>query len=298
MDIKNRLERHVKLISNKIGPRNVQCYDNLQITAKYITKKIQKSGYEVQCQSYQVPRMTHGLFFDGDDVTVQNIIATKQGQVSPDEVIVVGAHYDSCDNPGADDNASGVAGLLEIARQLADVPTRRTIQFVAFVNEEPPFFHSPLMGSWVYARDAREKNMDIRGAFILEMIGYYSNQPGSQDVPLMLKHAFPDTGNFIMAVGDDRSKTLLKRLVEGYTPNSRIPMMTNIGYEAIIAKQPGLDFSDHWSFWQEGYPAIMITDTAFMRNHHYHQSSDTYEKLNYSAMAEVVKGISGVLSNF
>jgi len=294
---KDNLEQHVFTLSEKIGARCVsEYYDQLQEAHLYITSQLQNYGYHVDFQSYFVSEGGTGRRDEDPVWEVQNIIATKLGDSAPEEVIVIGAHYDSCCNtPGADDNASGVAGMLELARLIAKVPTRRTIKFVAFVNEEPPYFHTDLMGSAVYAKNAKEQGENIKLAIILEMIGFYSDH---QDLPSMLKGIFPDTGNFIMAVADQAAIPMVKDMTRYFDQHSQVSLKTNSGYEHIIRNLPGFDFSDHWAFWQQGYPAVMITDTAFMRNPHYHLPTDKYDTLNYEKMAEVVKGFAEVIKGW
>lgn len=294
------LFRHVRELSEIIGHRSVQNYDSLQKTAQYISKELQNYGYNVELQKYYVPDIRVNLMHAQPQQFKEayNVIATKRGQKAPEEVIVVGAHYDSWDSPGADDNASGIAGMLEIARYLADITTQRTVQFVGFTNEEPPFFHTDLMGSRVYAKAAKNLKADIKLAIVLEMIGYFSDMPLSQQIPRLLQDEYPDRGNFIMAIGDNIAMPLLLDLARRYNNTSKVPMMTNNGFETIIQELDGFNFSDHWSFWQEGYPAVMITDTAFLRNPHYHTETDTYGTLNYEKMAEVVAGLGQALCDF
>ncbi len=274
------LESHVHKLAYEIGDRSVFNYEKLDEAARYITQAFQSFGYNVEFQSYDVL-----------DMEAKNIIAFKQGAQRPDEIIIVGAHYDTCFNPGADDNASAVAGLLELARFLSDKQTNRSIKFIAFVNEEPPFFATENMGSMVYVREAKAKGENIKGTLILEMIGYYTDRPNSQRYPLFLGLFYPNKGNFIAVVGNPQSRRLLKQVTSVFRNHSQFPMESLISFGFV----PGADFSDHWSFWKERYPAVMITDTAFYRNPHYHNSSDTYEKLNYESMAEVVSGLNAVL---
>lgn len=277
----DRLKSHVHTFSSKIGDRNIYNYDNLNESADYIVEQFRSYGYVVQFQEYAV-----------ENKKVKNIIVEKRGLTLPEEVIIVGAHYDTCFNPGADDNASGVAGLLELARLLSKVMTNRTIKFIAFVNEEPPFFKTGQMGSLVYVRQAKAKKKKIKGALILESIGYYSDKPFSQQYPPLLGFFYPNKGNFIGVVGNFNSRHLLRKVVKSFQKATQFPI------ESLVALVPiaGVDFSDHWSFWKEGYPAVMVTDTALFRNPHYHQDSDTYEKLNYAHMVELVKGLQAVLT--
>jgi len=275
----NSLKRHIYKISYEIGNRNIFDYGNLEKTAVYITEQFKAYGYDVGFQQYLI-----------ENIKVRNIIATKKGIKSPAELIVVGAHYDSCFNPGADDNASGVAGLLELARFMADKEINRTIEFIAFVNEEPPFFKTEDMGSRVYARGAKARNESIKSAVILESIGYYNNKINSQRYPIITGIFYPNKANFIAVIGNFNSRHLANKITEYFKKYSNFPIEScNFGFI------PGSDFSDHRSFWVEGYPAVMITDTAFLRNHNYHRGSDTWEKLNYQNLACVIEGLCPVL---
>jgi Zn-dependent M28 family amino/carboxypeptidase len=204
--------------------------------------------------------------------------------------VVAGAHYDTVPgSPGADDNASGVAALIELARLLANdgLPLR----FVAFANEEPPYFLGPDMGSWSWARRARERGETVRAMLSLEMLGYYSDAPGSQRYPPPLGLFYPDRGDFIAFVGDLGARRLVHRAIGSFRKNVQFPS------EGVAAPSfiPGVSWSDHWSFRDHGFPAIMVTDTAFYRYAHYHLPSDTAEKLDYERLARVTLGLAGVL---
>lgn len=274
------LQQHVYKLAHQIGNRSVFEYEQLNAAREYIVCAFRSFGYDVAFQEYRVLGKT-----------VENIIATKIGKEKPQEMIVVGAHYDTCFNPGADDNASAIAGLLELARYTSQRKTNKTIKFVAFVNEEPPFFKTEDMGSRVYAREAKKGKEDIKAVLILEMIGYYSDRPHSQRYPLFLGPFYPNKGNFIAVVGNFRSRRLVKKIISCFKRYTRFPIESVVDFGFVS----GADFSDHWSFWKEGYPAVMITDTAFYRNPHYHSNSDTYEKLDYEGMAEVARGFISVL---
>jgi Zn-dependent M28 family amino/carboxypeptidase len=190
--------------------------------------------------------------------------------------------------PGADDNASGVAGLLELAKFFSGTDPGRTVQFVAFTNEEPPFFRTQEMGSRIFAKEARQKRKKIVAMLCLEMIGYFSNEKGGQDYPLpLMKMIYPDTADFIAVVGNLQSRSLVRQV------EKRLKSQTGIGVESIatFGWVPGVDFSDHYSFYKEGYSAVMITDTAFYRNSHYHMHTDTADTLDYTSMAHVVLGL-------
>lgn len=273
--IKN-LKSHVYKLSHEIGDRSMFKYDKLEEAKDYIAGEFTSFGYNVEFQKYT-------LF----NKTAQNIIASKVGINKPEEIVIVGAHYDTCFNPGADDNGSAVAGLLQLARFMSNKEAGRTIKFIAFVNEEPPFFKTKDMGSYVYVREAKAKGENIKAVIILEMIGYYTNKPNSQRYPPFLGLFYPNKGNFICAIGNFPSRELVKEVIKGFKKQAQFPIESFTGPGII----QGVDFSDHWSFWKEGYPAVMVTDTAFYRNPHYHSSSDTYEKLNYESMAEVIRGL-------
>ncbi len=279
-ELSERLKSHVYELSEKIGERSVFKYEQLNQARDYIVRQLESFGYGAEFQTYTV----YGK-------ESKNIIAVKRGRERPGEIIIVGAHYDSCSNPGADDNASGVAVLLELARLMNDEENSRTIKFIAFVNEEPPFFQSEEMGSKIYAKAAREKGENIKAAIILEMVGYYTDKANAQKYPPFFGFFYPNKGNFICVAGNFSSRQLVKKVVSGFKKHSQFPIESFTGPSFV----PGLDFSDNRSFWQEGYPAVMITDTAFYRNPYYHSQEDTYEKLNYESMAEVIKGLRKIL---
>ena len=274
------LKGHVYKLSNEIGDRSMFRYDNLIKAEDYIAGEFKSFGYTVKFDEYEV-----------SGKKARNIIAVKEGKEIPGEIVIVGAHYDACFNPGADDNASGIAAVLELARMLAKTETRRTVKFIAFVNEEPPFFKTDSMGSRVYARAAKEKGKNIKGVIVFEMIGYYTDKLHSQRYPPFLGPFYPNRGNFVLVVGNISSRNLGKRVIRYFKDASLFPIESLTGVSII----PGIDFSDHASFWEEKYPAVMITDTAFYRNPNYHTSSDTYETLNYESMAMVTAGFKRVI---
>lgn len=274
--IENNLKRYVYMLSEDIGDRNLYKIDMLNKAADYISQMFDSYGYKSRFQDFVV-----------SGITVKNIIAEKTGKSTPQKIILVGAHYDTCFNPGADDNASGVATLIELARLLSEKELEATIKFIAFVNEEPPFFKSKNMGSFVYANLARENKEQITSVLILESIGYYSDRPNSQRYPPLFGPFYPNKGNFIAVVGNIRSSWLVKRFVRFFKEFSDFPIESISTFEFI----PGVDFSDNWSFWRFGFPAIMITDTAFYRNPNYHSVKDTFGTLDYSALSEVVRTI-------
>jgi len=225
-------------------------------------------------------------YFESAGRTVRNIeISGPQTSF-----IVVGAHYDTVPgSPGADDNASGVAALIELAGLLANggLP----IRFVAFANEEPPYFLGSDMGSWSWARRARERGESVRAMLSLEMLGYYSDAPGSQRYPPPLALFYPERGDFIAFVGDLGARKLVRKVISSFRAHAEFPS-EGIAAPSLI---PGVSWSDHWSFRDHGFPAIMVTDTAFYRYAHYHLPSDTAEKLEYERLARVTLGLAGVL---
>ncbi|MBU0467625.1 MAG: M28 family peptidase [Candidatus Omnitrophica bacterium] len=279
-DIKNNLKSIVYDLSENIGTRNYANYKNLEKTTEFIINKFNSFGYMVKIMEYEV----NGQVF-------KNVIAENPTHVDSDDIYIIGAHYDSCFNPGADDNASGIAGLIELGRLLKEEKLSKRIRFIAFVNEEPPFFMTDNMGSRVYTRQLKDKKENIKAAIILEMIGYYSEEKNSQRYPPLIGPFFPNKGNYIAVVGNINSRKLLKKVVKNFKSSSDFPM------ESIVVPGfiSGFNFSDHWSFWKEDYPAVMITDTAFHRNKNYHKETDLPGTLDYSKMAEVVLGLKGAV---
>jgi Zn-dependent M28 family amino/carboxypeptidase len=212
-------------------------------------------------------------------------------EVNPPQCrVVVGAHYDTVPgSPGADDNASAVAAVIELAGLLRDA--RLPIRFAAFANEELPYFMGPDMGSWVSAKRSRDQGERLSAMLSLEMLGYYSDRPGSQRYPPPLGLFYPDRANFIAFVGDLGAARLVRRCFSSFKKNSSFPAE----WLAAPAFVPGVTRSDHWSFRQLGFPALMVTDTAYNRNPHYHQASDTPDTLDYARMAQVTLGLAAML---
>jgi hypothetical protein len=223
-----------------------------------------------------------------------NLEVTVPGATRPGEIVVVGAHYDAFQGtPGADDNASGVAACLWLARVLRGQRMDRTVRIVFFVNEEPPSFWTRDMGSWVYARACRERGDGIVAMLSLESIGYYSDQPGSQRYPAPLNLLYPDTGDFIAFVSNFGSRGLNRRAVRVFRGTTAFPCEGGSPPGVL----PGVGWSDHWAFWQEGYDAIMVTDTAVFRNPNYHTPADTADRLDYDRMARVAEGVRRVIED-
>jgi len=273
----DRLEAHVRMLAETIGERNIYRPRALADAAAYIEQQWLDMGYEANLQTYSV-----------EGVRCSNLEVTRSGTLLPAEILLIGAHYDSViGSPGANDNGSGVAAMLEMARHIANVEVDRTIRFVAFVNEEPPFFFRDQMGSQIYARAARKRRDNIQFMVSLETIGYYSERPGSQRYPPLFKHFYPDKGNFIAFVSNFRSRPKLRRFAATFRQHSQFPAES----VATFSWLPGVAWSDHRSFWRSGYRALMITDTAFYRYPHYHAPTDKADELNYAAMAALVEGL-------
>ena len=274
--VTSRVKSHVYALAGDIGERNVWQPQALQAAADYIHDEWTRQGHKVIPQFYEVTGMT---------------CANLEVRLGPDAAgptIVVGAHYDTVPgSPGADDNASAVAALLELSRLLANAPLVRELRLVAFVNEEEPFFATDLQGSMVYAKRARQAGLAVDFMISLEMLGCYSTEPGSQIYPPLLRYFYPESGNFIAMVSNLRSSRALRRFVRAFRNASDFPA------ESLAAPPvvPGLDLSDHRSFWQHEFPAIMVTDTAFYRNARYHTALDTPDTVCYPELAQVTLGL-------
>jgi hypothetical protein len=281
--LRDRLRGHVDELAGRIGERNVWRPRELAAAASYIQDRLCGPGRDVAPQEY-----------DGHGARVRNIEASQPGIGAAGEIVVVGAHYDSVmGSPGANDNGSGVAALIEIAASLAQRRTRRTLRFVAFVNEEPPFFRTERMGSRVYAARCRRRNERVVAMLSLETIGFYADVPGSQHYPFPFGLLYPATGNFIGFVGNLASRSLLHQTLGCFRDRAAFPS------EGVAAPGwlTGIGWSDHESFWKQGYPAVMITDTAPFRYPHYHALTDTPDKIDYDRMARVVGGVTEVVAD-
>ncbi len=276
------LYRHVEYLSVKIGDRHLWEEGSLNKTADYIESVFASSGYAVWRQTYSC----YGQ-------SVSNLIAEKAG--TDKEVVIIGAHYDTVPgSPGADDNASAVAGLLELARLNQESSNKKTLVFSAFVNEEPPCFGSPNMGSMVYAKHLKEQRIPVEVMVSLEMIGYFS-ESRIQAYPLPgMGLVYPKTGDYIGVVGNFHSSKYVSFFKKGIRKHS------NINARSLTAPEffGGINLSDNYSFWHHGYRAVMVTDTSFFRNRNYHQETDTIDTLNFDRMAEVVKGLYYTLLEF
>lgn len=294
-----RLEAHVKHLSVDLYPRSYDRFRKLDSAAEYIAQSFRAAGAQVSVQDVVV-----------QEATYKNIRARFGPPDGP--LLVVGAHYDShgdanagarhakgfsleTHTPGADDNASGTAGLLELAQLLGRQPQSKPIELVAYTLEEPPHFRTDDMGSVRHARALADQRREVRMMLSLEMIGHFSDSPGSQRYPLPgMSQLYSERGDFVALVGklsDFGATRTIKALMAGA---SALPVHS-INAPPLI---PGIDFSDHASYWSEGFPALMVTDTAFFRNGNYHQAGDTYDKLDYKRMAQVVQSVYAITQNF
>jgi len=277
-----RLEDHVRRLAGEIGERNVFRPAALHAAEHYIQEMFTAAGYEVTAYPYSV-----------EGVRSASLEVTCHGSVQSEEILLIGAHYDSVlGSPGADDNASAVAALLELARLFRARQPRRSVRFVAFTNEEPPFFFSARQGSRVYAREARRRGDDIRVMLSLEMLGYYQDAPGSQRYPPLFRFLYPDRGDFIALVSNFRSRSIMRRFARLFRERSAFPLE----HAATFAVIPGVAWSDHLSFWMNRYRAFMVTDTAFLRNPHYHGAGDTPDTLDYERLARVTEALDQALT--
>ena len=275
---KDLLFSHVQYLTSIQPARNFYHVESLDDAANYIEKEFRKHTEQVEIQEYMV-----------EDDRYQNVIASFG--VKNAKRIIIGAHYDVCDEqPGADDNASGVAGLLELARLLAQIEPglKCRVDLTAYTLEEPPCFKTQNMGSAVHARSLADRGARVDLMIALEMIGYYNDDPNTQKYPIdIMKHIYPDRGDFIAVVGRIQEWRPIFRLNRAIRKNASINTVTLTSPVVI----PGIDNSDHLNFWKYNYPALMVTDTAFFRNENYHEESDTIDTLDFERMAEVVWGV-------
>jgi hypothetical protein len=282
--IQERLRRDVRVLAGDIGPRNVNQHPAaLEAAARYIQTRLEKLGYKVTPQEFVT-----------DGRPVRNLESEIRGSARPDEIVVLGAHYDSHnDTPGADDNASGVAALLEVADLLKRRTLARTVRFVFFANEEPPYFQKRPMGSRVYAKHLRRRGDDVVAMLSFETMGYFADRKRTQHYPPPFNLFYPSVGNFMGFVGNRGSRALVERVVASFRQHAVLPS------EGLAAPGwlPGVGWSDHWAFWKEGYPGVMVTDTAPFRNPHYHQLTDKPDTLDYRRLTAAVLGLVGVVTD-
>jgi peptidase M28-like protein len=287
--LREELRANVLKLAGEIGERNMWHHAQLNAAADFIEDSFSRAGFHPRRDTYEI----RGQPCHNIDVE----IPAQQGAAvsSPPPIIVIGAHYDSVfGSPGANDNGTGVAATLALARRFVGRTPQHTMRFVAFVNEEPPYFLSGEMGSFIYAGRCRARGDKISAMISLETIGYFSDAPHSQTYPSPgLGLFYPKVGNFIGFVSNVHSRTLLRRVVAAFRKHAKIPCEG----AALPAFVPGVSWSDQWSFWRNGYPGIMVTDTAPFRYPYYHSSSDTPDKLDYDRFALVVSGMEKVIED-
>jgi len=281
--IQSGLKEHVEALAGRIGERNIKTPGSLDKSAEYIASAFRSYGYHVRSQWFEV---------NGE--RVRNLEVELPGDFHPRDVIVVGAHYDSVDNcPGANDNASGIAGMLELARIFAHSKPECTLRFAAFVNEEDPYFATDDMGSVRYAKLCRERADRVKAMISIETIGYHTDTEGSQKFPPGFGLGYPHTGNFIWFVGNESSRDLVRHAIAVFRKNAEFPAYGAAAPEWI----DGIDWSDQYYFWKLGNPGFMVTDSAPYRYPHYHKASDTPDQINYSACARIVDGLKTIITD-
>lgn len=278
---RDRMGAGIEHLAGAIGERNVDHPDALVRAADWIKSEFAEAGFAPQEWPYQV-----------GSVTCTNIEVNHPGTTG--DIVLVGAHYDSAQGtPGANDNGSGVVALLALARELHGRTFARSIRFVAFANEEPPHFRTADMGSRVYAHDARTRGDRITAMLSLETMGSYFQEDHTQKYPFPLSLVYPSQGNFIAFVGNVASRELVRRAVGTFRQRGAFPSEG----AALPGSIPGVGWSDHESFWHQGYPAVMVTDTAPFRYPHYHLATDTPDKVDYESLSRVVSGLVHVVED-
>lgn len=282
--LRDALQQDVEHLANQIGRRNYLYYKGLQAAVDFLQSSFTQAGYQVKQQGYSI-----------DNQTYYNLEVEIPGTEQADEIVIIGGHYDSMEHsPAANDNATGAAATLELARLFAGRKPTRTLRFVEFVNEEPPFFLSENMGSLVYAKRCKQRSENVVAMLSLETMGYYSDKIGSQRYPSpVLDSIYPLQGNFISFIGNIASSSLVKDVVASFRRHTQFPSEA----AALPDFISGVGWSDHWSFWQQGYPGVMVTDTAPFRYPYYHTEDDTPDKVNYDHLARVVAGLERVIAD-
>ncbi|MHC5074029.1 MAG: M28 family peptidase [Planctomycetota bacterium] len=281
--LRGELYRDIRELADVIGQRNVWNYKNLIATVEFLELSLINAGLEVRRQS-----------FTAEKEICYNLEIEITGVSKPEEIVIIGAHYDTVfGTVGANDNGSGVAAALALVRRFKGRKIGRTLRFALFANEEPPFFQTDAMGSVVYAKSCREKKENIVAMLSLETIGYYTDEPKSQQYPFPFNMFYLSTGNFIGFVSNVSSRQLLKQVIKTFRENCKFPSEGGAVPEFV----QGIGWSDHWAFWKYGYPAVMVTDTAPFRYPYYHGPEDTPEKIDYERLAIVVSGIEAVVDS-
>jgi Zn-dependent M28 family amino/carboxypeptidase len=273
------LRADVTGLAGTIGERRMGHGTSLDDARRYIEGELARAGFQPTLETYEVR-----------GAPVSNVVAELAGKTRG--IVVIGAHYDSVEGaPGANDNASGVATLLALARELAGTKHEKSVRFIAFANEEQPFFESGEMGSQTSAARSKARGERITSMLSLETLGYYTDAENSQKYPFPLSTVYPSRGNFVAFVGNTASRDLVRTSVAAFRETVAFPSEGG----ALPESTPGVGWSDHASYWRIGVPAVMVTDTAFLRYPHYHLPSDTPDKLDYERLARVVTGLLGVV---
>lgn len=283
--LSDRLFRHVDMLAGVIGPRYPGKRGTMEATAAYIESELNAIGLTVTRESYSI-----------NGQPIDNLVVNVPGTRRSNDIVILGAHYDSTPTtPGADDNGSAVAVLIETARLLRDISPRSTLRFVAFACEESPYFHTDEMGSMIHARGCTKRGENVVAMLCLEMVGYFVDGKNSQQVPpgipKWLRWLFPSRGNFLAAVANPNSWKLCWQFRRGFKKATRFPLFSIVLPERI----PEIHLSDHRAFWLEGFPALMLTDTSFLRNPNYHLQTDTADTLDYDRMAQVTIGVASAV---
>jgi hypothetical protein len=280
-EVRDVLKRDTQTLAGDIGERNLLFLDAYRKASDFMEQQLGDAGYAVKRETYMIGR---------DEL--RNVVAEIRGSAKPEEIVVIGAHYDSVQGtPGANDNGTGAVALLQLARTFANTKPARTLRFVAFANEEPPYFQTDEMGSEVYAKGCKAKHENVVAMISLETMGYFSDAPKSQRYPFPFNLLYPSTGNFIAFVGNVGSRKLVKRSLGAFRKSATIPSEG----AAVPDRIPGIGWSDQWAFWRISTPALMVTDTAPFRYPHYHEPTDTPDKVDYDRLARVVVGLEPVV---
>ncbi|MCE9548067.1 MAG: M28 family peptidase [Planctomycetia bacterium] len=279
--MQKEFDRDLARLCVQIGERNLRHAAAYAQATEFVEQQLKATGHDVTRQ-----------VFDVKGRPCVNLELEITGNRQPAEIVVVGAHYDSAQGtPAANDNGSGVVALLALARRLKDHKPARTLRLVAFANEEPPYFQTDAMGSLVYAKQCQAKKEKIVAMLSLETMGYFSDAADSQKYPAQVSQFYPNTGNFIAFVGNIESRSLVEHTVATFRQQAKFPCEGG----AMPGYLDGVGWSDHWSFWQCGYPGVMVTDTALFRYPHYHKATDTPDKVDTGRLARVVSGLQSVI---
>ncbi len=282
LELAKGLEADVTHLAVAIGERNLtNAPGKLDEASLWVEQQLAAAGYSVTKEPYEV---------NGKEV--RNLIAELPGVLSPKQLVIVGAHYDSAEGtPGADDNASGVSVALALARRMAKAPQSRTVRFIFFTNEEPPYFRKASMGSEVAARASKARGDDVRAMLSLETMGYFTDAPNTQHYPWPFSTFYPSTGHFVGFVADTDSRELAHQVVGTFRETATVASEGSTAPSFI----EGVDWSDHGPYWRAGYRALMVTDTAPFRNPNYHEATDLPPTLDYQRLARVTVGLEAVV---